>query len=986
MSEFRRRAVLTGLMIAALLTVAAGSAAAQGPGTGSISGTVAGPDGQPLTEVLVTLTDVATGVERAAFTTRLGSYGFGFLSPGEYQLFIERIGFTPRRIEALPVRPGAELQLATRLNARDEGPLTAEVGRYEGGPLAGSRAGAQWLGSGAVRGLAAERGAIDLARLASTADETLSMEGLAPRLASLLVDGVPFRPVAEPGSMRDRFRMTAFPLIGVETAQLVSSPLDVEWTEAAAGFLSFHSRGGAATTSAEARAFWGGSVLPTPSGIERGTASFNDLQGGAVLRGSLLSDSARFSVGAEARQQETLLASAWPNTAGAAAIAAAGSQAGLDLEPYRRAGVGRFQAVSAFGRLDWAVAERHRVDLSAQLAGMPEYTAAGYDGLVRSVDGSDVVAGVGLRSSFRAGAGNDLRLSFTRSIRQAGGPADVAPTFVASEGIAFGSRAAVFTGQETMVRLTDAVHLRSGSHVLKVGAGVAFGSYRYEHRARADGEYWFSDAAALQASRGVLVRQEGPSAAADWSTTPVLTLFAQDRWTSENGVDVLLGVRADHEALPRDRVRRDNEWERLTGLANDEATGGGWRVSPRGSLSWDVQREHQWVLHASAGIFHDRLDPHALAEWQIEDGSGLVRRAVGSLVWPPVLGQIGLTAPTLTLLGPDFVAPRTSRVDAGLVRRLGAVTAVSVSAAVRRTENLVRRTDLNLLALPAQRDQHGRAIYGRLVQEGSLVAATPGTGRRFENYDEVAALTADGSSSYWGVTFKAEHEQGEQLAFVARYTFSETTDNWFGARDGGLRTGRPAGLDAAAEWAKGTSDFDAPHRAVLGVAYTGPAGVRVSGLYRMQSGLPFTPGFRPGVDVNADGYAGNDPAFVDLNIAGVSDLTGNWSCLRESAGRFAARNSCRTGVVHTVDLGVGLSLFRIGGATTELMLEAFDLLEADASVPDAALYLIDPAGSLVVSGDGRSVTLPLLANPSFGEPLALRQPGRRLRLGFSLKW
>jgi hypothetical protein len=123
-----------------------------------------------------------------------------------------------------------------------------------------------------------------------------------------------------------------------------------------------------------------------------------------------------------------------------------------------------------------------------------------------------------------------------------------------------------------------------------------------------------------------------------------------------------------------------------------------------------------------------------------------------------------------------------------------------------------------------------------------------------------------------------------------------------------------------------------------------------------------------------------------VDAMALSGLADRWSCLQQSVGRFAERNSCRAPAVHGVDLTAGVSLFRVGGAVTEIMLEAFDIFESEAVVPDAALYLIEPAGSITTGADGRTVTLPLVVNPSFGESLARRHPGRRIRIGFSLTW
>src|SRR5690606_30255587 len=76
------------------------------------------------------------------------------------------------------------------------------------------------------------------------------------------------------------------------------------------------------------------------------------------------------------------------------------------------------------------------------------------------------------------------------------------------------------------------------------------------------------------------------------------------------------------------------------------------------------------------------------------------------------------------------------------------------------------------------------------------------------------------------------------------------------------------------DWADGRSDFDVPHRLAVGAELRLPilAGVSIAGVYRYQSGYPFTPGFRDGVDMNGDGSGRNDPAFVDNAIPGTDEL------------------------------------------------------------------------------------------------------------------
>ena len=95
----------------------------------------------------------------------------------------------------------------------------------------------------------------------------------------------------------------------------------------------------------------------------------------------------------------------------------------------------------------------------------------------------------------------------------------------------------------------------------------------------------------------------------------------------------------------------------------------------------------------------------------------------------------------------------------------------------RHTDFLPRRQDLNLLQGKAGVDQYGRPIYGTLVQEGSLIAADPGSNRRFDGFELVSALNADGYSDYWGATGRLHQPVGRFLRLDVSYTYSQTRDN-----------------------------------------------------------------------------------------------------------------------------------------------------------------------------------------------------------------
>ena len=236
-------------------------------------------------------------------------------------------------------------------------------------------------------------------------------------------------------------------------------------------------------------------------------------------------------------------------------------------------------------------------------------------------------------------------------------------------------------------------------------------------------------------------------------------------------------------------------------------------------------------------------------------------------------------------------------------------------------------------------------------------------------------------SDYWGLTVEIERRLGGLISGAVGYTYSVTEDNWLGNLAGGPAAQLnpfPYGLGGH-DWAEGRSDFDVPHRVTAGVELDLLL-LRIAGFYRFRSGVPFTPGFRGGVDVNGDGAFGNDPAFVDDRVAGVSELFGKWDCLRGQVGRFAARNACRGPGVQTLDVRIAVPL-QLLGSPVQMVVDGLNLLDSDIPILDHALFLVDRDATLSTDPATGRVSLPLVTNPNFGRKVGRRTTGRRLRVG-----
>ncbi len=961
-------------------------ARAQTLSSGGIEGVVQDSAGQPLRGTSVTLVEAGRGVARLTTTDANGRYQFLLVDAGEYAVVVEQVGYRPLRVQDVVLDAGQRLSVSAALRAATGAVTTGDVVSYGGSGHARAGAGEALTGT-LLSALPNDRRDLgQVARLSSMLGPDLAAEGLPPSATGLALDGMRFEVAQHPASPGAGVA-PVLPLSAMGAATFLSAPVDAEWSGVTGGIVGVQTRRGTGTPELRGFGRWSVPGLASSPFFDASGLRFNDADGGLVLTAPLVRDSAYLTVGVEGRHSERPLAALWANGSGADLLRVARDSFGVDLGSYARPRLARADALSGFARLDWQAAARQMVDARVVVTRIPtaddEQPALAPMGAVPTFSGTDVVASAGLRSLLGERSASELRLGFDASSRTFGAAdslSDSAPlALLASPALAFGAGPAT-SGEfsSSALRLRETFLFELGEHHLRGGLDGSTTSYREDYRYGTAGVFRFGGVSDFARRQGLFVQQTGPAPDARF-TVNRYAVFAEDDWVPAPGLDLLVGVRGEREQLPSGAVSRDTLWYRLSDLTNDVLPKSKLRWSPRARLRWDVQDQHRWIVSAGATLSDDATDPAILGEVITQDGSTVVRRGVGTLAaWPnvPAAAQAPNVGAALTMLAPGFRAPRTVRVVGGVSRRLGSAT-LDVSGTYRHTDFLPTRTDLNQVTTTSGQDQYGRPIFGRLQQVGGLVVAAPGTDRRFAGLDQVWALSASAHSDYYGATV-ALRGQVRAADLLASYTYSTARDNWpSGWTAPASALAVPGGSGTAPD---APADFDVPHRLVLGVGLRGPLGTHLAALYRYRSGLPFTPGFAAGIDANADGTAGNDPAYIDPALAGMSALKGRWSCLAAEQGHFAARNSCRAPGVQSLDLRAALDLFRFGQGQVQATLDGLDLVQSDTGILDRALLQLDPASTLVGN------RLPLAVNPRFGTIIGRQAPGRIFRVGLSLNW
>ena len=965
---------------AALAMASPEGVGAQSIATGAVHGTVEDPAGRPIEGALVTLRTVGGLAERVRSSEGDGSFTFTFLVPGGYELVAEAIGRRPLLVESIPVRGGRATTTLLVLGPGEPPFEVRDTLQHAGLPGAVGEMLA-WAHGDALTSLPlAEPGLAWLTSLSAGADAAGGLEGLPARMTTLYLDGHPFQPVHHPWEDADPARTLLVPRSAVAGASLPRAA-DVEWLGTGGSVLAL-STGVDRRGRPELFGQWSGDAVWTGNAVPGDVPAFTSLRGGGASSVALVRDTAVLHLALEGARWHRPLAPLVSD-----------SLAGLLGEPggeLSGPGLGESTWVSGSLRFDWTLAERGALRaglggsmFSQALQGRPSPELGYAAGWPPTLDGTDGYAGAGLALDLDGPLalefGADASLS--RRDYQEGEVATRAVTRLVDPELEVEGDPTNGEVRRSAGGATAIAHVTSGPHRLKVGVRGEVAGHRYDLVGQDGGGFVFGNAAGV-GGEGIYSERVGASAPISF-VVPSAAVFGQYRWSASRRLTLTVGGRVGVSVLPVDEVRLDERWLGWTGLPNDSLPDRLTRVGGLVHAAWDPTGRRRTVLEAGHSLDDGELDPAALFEVIRDNGLGSVRRVTGDLAtWPapPAPGN-GSTSATLTLLDPEIAPPRTSRVAVGLAHRFGGGTTLRLTGTVRRTELLLRRTDLNAPVVAAFVGPDGRPVQAALAAWGGVVGPAGMSWRRFDGYDAVWALNPDGWSRYRGLTAGLERAWSGGLAFV-NYSFSSTTDNLVALGRGGVSARLSPGIPAAGAdpWDEGRSDLDIPHRLAVGLDLPLPAPLRgaLGGAYRVRSGSPFTPMVPRGLDVNGDGSWANDVAWIP-GTGGAEELARAAGCADVQAGAFPERNACRGSAVHHVDLRLSLGPLKIGGAGLELTAELLNATDQEEGGRDEALLALDPLAPVTVH-DGRTLVGYRL-NPGFGSIRVRTDPGRRLHLG-----
>lgn len=965
----------SGSALMALLALSAPlSAPAQSLTAGSLRATVLDPQGAPIREPLLTLERRGVAF-RTAEANRAGRLSFEALPPGEYTLLVEQLGYQPVRLRGVTILTGSASEVTVRLVRRPP-PITTVDEQVAQVILRGAAPGRVFAGD-QLTVLDRERSITDLRR------------DLTQLPTRLFVDGLEETLLRHPGRPGDLPTSPMFTRDGVSSVTMATFGRDGEWRGMPGPFFSAQTARGGSRFQMTPWATFSGASLGGRAVDNPADSSASSIQAGVALGGPIKGDTASWFLRFDYQQLRTPSAAPFENADAAAAFAgAAGARLG-EISRWLAPTVRSWEGITGQGRVDWQLGARTSLAIRAAMASWSEDNplpgSEATNGAGDRLDASDLSLGTTLTTQ---GDGwlSETRLGLRSSSREWTGTGMPLSTLLAS-GSSIGSP---FTGNGTFdegaFELVQSVSYRTGRHSIKAGVSAQRRTVTYSSIPGSFGRYAFGTVDALGGGTGTYQQMVGGSPAPDIGVTEA-GFFVQDSWQLSPSLELFGGVRLESQKLPTDLYTPNATWGLLTGYSTaihlKEASGD--RIAPRGGFTYDVAGAGRTVLRGTVGRNAGRYDLQAVSEVAQFNGEIAVHRAEGTLAFPTpgVLAGATVVGPSLTFFGPGVRKPRMFEGELSLAQRLGSDMQLTVTGGYRHADFLLRRDDLNRPVAPLSTAADGRQVWGALQQYGSLIAPAIGSNRRFSGVDAAYALTSTGYSDSYDATVRVERQMGAGATVSASYTFSRTEDNLVGQLSADPAD-RLSPLASTGTWDEGRSDLDIPHRLAAMVTLRpgadGPLTVAARARYR--SGLPFTPGYRSGVDVNGDGSGGNDPVALTGAPAGLTNVLGNASCAAGSGG-VAARNSCREDAVASLDLSLGLRL-AAGSRRIALTLDAFNVVASATGLVDRAALLVDPAGTITTNGAGRTV-VPMIVNDNFGKLLSRRGEPRTLRIGLRVE-
>lgn len=795
------------------------------------------------------------------------------------------------------------------------------------------------------------------------------------------------------GSSRTPF---AFSLESVKEFQLITNGFDVEYGNYQGGVMNAVTKGGTNRFQGTVFYYRRDEALTGNDFLDSPPADFKVHQFGVSASGPIARDRLHFFVSADGQKRDQPFFAGDPRVGALnpdsvnAFLQILQARYGVaDPQQYYGRYLQGQDNLALFGRLDWTINAAHRLTVRQSYSDF-EQTNDRIGTTEAQLSGGPfkdrVYSTVAELNSVFGNTFNTLRLQYSDEDRPrlpnpGGYIPEVSVALQTGQTIRFGGDGIIFRNrlQERKLQLIDNLTLRQGDHTFKLGTNNILANAENTFWLNGNGSYFFSslnnfrNGVASNYRRSMracpvplIANRNGEQVICPEYDVPVSgfdvlewSVYAQDEWQATEKLQVTAGLRYGGTSF-RDEPLRVDTLERTLGVATGvvpDFSG----LSPRLSFMYDATDAH--ALRGGVGLLIGRT-PLVLAGnvFQTEKlfrqlectGAGIPRLDVGEWLSSPD-GQLnpagcagGATArqgvPEFSVFSRGFELPRTLKANLGYEGVLPSGTRFSADVIFSDTRRNFTVLDANLRdSVFTLTSEAGRPVYVPAARLGGGFTSTRQADRsRNVGFDRVYVNTSDGEARAWNLNFEVDQNLGAVLQVGLRYGYNRASDNGSfsccTSNEGFTGTptaGNPNFYGNPGDAERGTwapSDFERRHVLVANFLWRAPLGFRLNGIFRSQSGTPWTPVVDG--DVNGDGARFNDRAFVSralqfnspADAARFQSVLADFDCIREQEGEIARRNSCRNPGWNSLDLRLSKEVRTFGAQRLELLVDVFNVL------------------------------------------------------------
>lgn len=503
----------------------------------------------------------------------------------------------------------------------------------------------------------------------------------------------------------------------------------------------------------------------------------------------------------------------------------------------------------------------------------------------------------------------------------------------------------------------------ASSHMLTIGTHNEFFHFTNHFFPASLGIWSFASAGALDSVRpgryeiALPLRPGGPNTdfhVKQWGG------YAQDRWSPNPRLTVIMGVRLDIPVMDKPRQNTAAALVDTLNVNTGAFPSGNALWSPRVGFNYDLSGDGETRLRGGVGVFSGRPPyvwiSNAFGNTGLEQATlvcdnagfaGINSNGTSTLDSVPVFtidadlqptscrGGLGAaaSASSVVFFDPGFKFPQNLKIALGLDHQLPAGIVATFDFIYTRAINQFYLSDVNLRGiLGNSAGEAGRPLYGTPLATSTNIPVS----RRTTRFNDVLRHRNESADRAIQITGEFQKRFSAGLEFRASYTYSRAQDLFtlgssiansnyrFTVLDGTLenRNLRPSG-------------FDIPHKITATGIFAFPFDVKLALIFIGQSGHPFT--YVSSTDANGDGVGGNDPVYVprngaDMLFATTADSAGYFArinseaCLGDNRGHILPRNSCRDPWINILNARLVKVIPTVRGQSLELSADIFNLL------------------------------------------------------------